>query len=129
VGRDDGAEAGEFSAIFYQTSLFELISEDHFWLSDTPFEPSKFPGAGSIRICTVGRFRHIAQNLNFTLMDTHLDDQSEDQRKLGASLLLRRARFEAATRNSPVILAGDFNRYDATSLVLLKAKNVLTKTF
>ncbi|KAF8880076.1 Endonuclease/exonuclease/phosphatase [Infundibulicybe gibba] len=109
VGRDDGVEAGEFSPIFYKKSELTLISNDSFWLSNTPFEPSKFPGAGSVRICTAAHFEVTATQKRFTLLNTHLDDQSDAQRRLGASLLLQRAHFEAATTNAPVIMTGDFN--------------------
>ena len=47
---------------------------------------------------------------NFTVLNTHLDDQSDDQRRLAASLLLTRARFEAVTTGEPVFITGDFNR-------------------
>ncbi|KAF8886178.1 DNase I-like protein [Infundibulicybe gibba] len=97
VGRDDGVEAGEFSPIFYKKSELKLISNDSFWLSNTPFEPSKFPGAGSVRICTAAHFETTATRKRFTLLNTHLDDQSDDQRRLGC------------TTNAPVIMTGDFN--------------------
>ncbi|KAK7439789.1 hypothetical protein VKT23_017364 [Stygiomarasmius scandens] len=112
VGRDDGVEAGEFSPIFYRTSSFILRSNSSFWLSNTPFEPSKFPGAGSFRICTVAQLTLTdapGGEKNFTVLNTHLDDQSDDQRRLAASLLLTRARFEAVTTGEPVFITGDFN--------------------
>ncbi|KAK7047844.1 hypothetical protein VNI00_006172 [Paramarasmius palmivorus] len=110
IGRDDGVEAGEFSPIFYKNSSLKLLSNDFFWLSNTPFEPSKFPGAGSFRICTAARFTLTSSSpQNFTILNTHLDDQSDDQRRLAASLLLTRARFEAATTGNPVFITGDFN--------------------
>ncbi|RDB30235.1 hypothetical protein Hypma_007157 [Hypsizygus marmoreus] len=113
VGRDDGIAAGEFSPIFFKNDV-KLISNDSFWLSknrNTPFEPSKFPGAGSFRVCTVAHFSLASGGTqrNFTLLNTHLDDQSDAQRRLGASLLITRARFEAVRTNSPVLITGDFN--------------------
>ncbi|TBU30372.1 Endonuclease/exonuclease/phosphatase [Dichomitus squalens] len=112
VGRDDGVAAGEFSPIFYKKSDIELISNDSFWLSNTPFEPSKYPNAGSFRICTA---THLLLKtgpsgpVRFTYLNTHLDDQSDDERRLAASLMLVRARYEAYTTNGPVIITGDFN--------------------
>ncbi|PFH45842.1 hypothetical protein AMATHDRAFT_157676 [Amanita thiersii Skay4041] len=109
VGRDDGVAAGEFSPVFYNQKTFKLLSNDSFWLSDTPFEPSKFPGAGSFRICTATRFQVLSTGKRFTLLNTHLDDQSDQERRLGASLLLTRARFEAVNTKEPVLITGDFN--------------------
>lgn len=36
VGRDDGKDAGEMTAIFYLKSRFELLDSGTFWLSETP---------------------------------------------------------------------------------------------
>ncbi|RDX39955.1 hypothetical protein OH76DRAFT_1413263 [Lentinus brumalis] len=112
VGRDDGVAAGEFSPIFYKKSDVELVSNDSFWLSNTPFEPSKFPGAGSFRICTATSLvlkSDPAAPIHFTYLNTHLDDQSDDQRRLAASMMLVRARYEAYKTGGPVIITGDFN--------------------
>jgi hypothetical protein len=56
VGRDDGKKAGEYSPIFYNTEIHELISWRYFWLSETPDRPGRGWDATSTRICTVGRF-------------------------------------------------------------------------
>ncbi|KAH9925033.1 Endonuclease/exonuclease/phosphatase [Epithele typhae] len=111
VGRDDGVAAGEFSPVFYKKSAISLISNDTFWLSNTPFDVSKFPGAGSFRICTATHLTLQTGNkpVKFTYLNTHLDDQSDAERRLAASLMLTRARYEAATTGGPVIVTGDFN--------------------
>ena len=71
---------------------------------------SRFPGAGSLRICTAGRFTlKGAKPIDFVLLNTHLDDQSDAQRRLAASMLLVRARYEAFHTKGPVIITGDFN--------------------
>lgn len=77
---------------------------------NTPFEVSRYPGAGSLRICTAARFTLKTPNpVNFSLLNTHLDDRSDSQRRLGASLILQRARYEAWEYDGPVIVTGDFN--------------------
>src|SRR3712207_449169 len=35
VGRDDGKEKGEYSAIFYDTTRLRLLKSETFWLSQT----------------------------------------------------------------------------------------------
>ncbi|KAI0340288.1 hypothetical protein BDW22DRAFT_1334331 [Trametopsis cervina] len=110
VGRDDGKQAGEFSPIFYKKTAVTLLAWDTFWLSNTPFEVSRFPGAGSLRICTAAQFTTVGTHpTRFSLLNTHLDDQSDAQRRLGASLILQRAKFEAFTHGGPVLVTGDFN--------------------
>ncbi|KAI5781270.1 plasminogen-binding protein pgbB [Geopyxis carbonaria] len=104
VGRDDGVDAGEFSAIYFRPSpALKLQSWDTFWLSPTPSVPSRFPGAGSTRTATVARFAAC------TVLCTHWDDQSDAQRRLAASLIRYRAAYEAATTRRPVFVLGDFN--------------------
>ena len=78
---------------------------------NTPFDVSRYPGAGSLRICTAGRFTLKGEKpIDFSLLNTHLDDQSDDQRRLGASLILYRAKYEAWHSNGgPVVITGDFN--------------------
>lgn len=83
-------------------------------LSETPFEPSRFPGAGSTRSATRALFRCRVGNGSgggiITAICTHWDEQSDAQRQLAASLLVQRGAHEAArTRNRPVFILGDFN--------------------
>ena len=62
-----------------------------------------------MRICTTARFLARPLQKQLTILSTHLDHSSDDQRKYGASLLLIRSRYEAATFGGPVLLTGDFN--------------------
>jgi len=39
VGRDDGKEKGEYSAIFYDASKFQVLQSNTFWLSTQPDVP------------------------------------------------------------------------------------------
>lgn len=78
-------------------------------------EPSKYPGAGSYRIANVARFTTGCKT--FTLINTHLDDISDDQRQLGASMILTRAKYEAVQSNGPVFVTGDFNRYSIVGVL------------
>lgn len=75
----------------------------------TPFQVSVYPGAGCTRICTTARFLSQTSSKPLTIINTHLDHLSDEQRKYGASLLLIRGRYEAATSKGPVLLTGDFN--------------------
>lgn len=52
VGRDDGAEAGEFTAIFIDTARYRIGASGTFWLSTTPDRPSVGWDAAMERICT-----------------------------------------------------------------------------
>lgn len=66
----------------------------------------------SFVFCFISMYRHMqvkATGKEFVYLNTHLDDQSDDERILGASLILWRARFEAS-QNRTVLVTGDFNR-------------------
>lgn len=108
VGREDAKTAGEFAPIFYRKSKLKLLEWDTFWLTDTPFDVSKYPDAGSYRIATAARFR-TESDKPLTVINTHLDEQSAAQRKLGLSLILHRAKYESIKTHAPVLLTGDFN--------------------
>ena len=56
VGRDDGAEAGEYSVVFYKRDRFELLDSGHFWLAEDPSRPNKGWDAKYVSICCWGRF-------------------------------------------------------------------------
>ncbi|CCH44437.1 Glucose-repressible alcohol dehydrogenase transcriptional effector [Wickerhamomyces ciferrii] len=107
-GRDDGKEKGEYEAIFYNTNKFKVNDYDTIWLSNSPFQPSQYPGAGSYRTATVAHMESTQGN-KFTLINTHLDDKSDDQRKLGASMLKYIGAYEYVNSDGPVFLTGDFN--------------------
>jgi len=107
VGRDDGMEAGEFMAIYYDTLRLELLSDSTRWLSLTPEVPSKYEGAGCFRTVTVARFRDRQSGKEFAYLNTHLDHVSEDARVRGAQVI----GDIVANRlgELPAIVGGDMN--------------------
>ena len=108
VGRDDGRTAGEYSAILYRTAAFAVDTSGTYWLSPTPEVPgSRAPGAGSIRINTWARLRHLATGRYFYFNSTHWDNVSASARLLGARLIADR--IAARPHRDPVIVACDCN--------------------
>ncbi|KAK2460462.1 hypothetical protein APHAL10511_007509 [Amanita phalloides] len=97
-----------FNPVFYRKNTFKVLSKDSFWLSEDPFRSSKFPGARAARVCTAVRFSSIKSGKEFTVLNTHLDPDEEDQRRLAASMLLARARYAAVT-SGPVFVTGTLN--------------------
>jgi len=108
-GRDDGKEAGEFSAIFYKTDRFELLQHETFVLSLTPqIFGSKSWDAACTRICTWGKFRDRRTRKEFLFANTHLDHVSDLARVESAKMIISRlSRLDAKI---PIILVGDFNQ-------------------
>lgn len=112
VGRDDGKEAGEFMAIYYDTARLEMLADTTRWLSETPEVPSKYEGAGCYRTVTVARFRDRQSGKEFAYLNTHLDHVSDDARMRGAQVIAYTVATELnkeRTGGIPVIVGGDMN--------------------
>lgn len=107
VGRDDGKQAGEFSAIFYRQSRFKLLRDSTFWLSPTPAEISVGWDAAMERICTWAQFKDKVSGQLFFVFNTHFDHRGEKAREESARLLLKQ--IQRLARTAPVVLTGDFN--------------------
>jgi len=108
VGRDDGKEKGEFSAILYRKSRFKLLETKTSWLSETPLSPgSKGWGANFPRIVTWARFRDNLTKKTFLLFNTHFDHESVRSRDESAQILLKQA--QEIPGKLPFIITGDFN--------------------
>ena len=57
VGRDDGKDEGEYSAIFYKKNDLEVVESSTFWLSQTPDKVSMGWDAVCNRVCTYALFQ------------------------------------------------------------------------
>ncbi len=107
VGRDDGAEAGEYAAIFYNKERFEVLENSTFWLSDTPEKPSMGWDAAYIRIVTWAKFKDKETGKIFYYFNTHFDYKGIMARLEEANLLNDKVAEIAG--KTPAIIAGDFN--------------------
>jgi endonuclease/exonuclease/phosphatase family metal-dependent hydrolase len=108
VGRDDGKDSGEYSAIWYEAKKFGLVSQGTFWLSPTPGTPSMGWDAACKRICTYGLFRETDSGKQFWVFNTHFDHIGTVARRNSADLILKKIALLNKSR-LPVILMGDFN--------------------
>lgn len=107
VGRDDGAEKGEYSAILFRTERLHVAEAGTFWFSDTPsVVASKSWGNNITRICSWARFID-RDGRGFYHFNLHLDHQSQPSRE--RSTVLLRARIDTRAVPDPVIVTGDFN--------------------
>ncbi|OYU79646.1 MAG: endonuclease/exonuclease/phosphatase [Flavobacterium sp. BFFFF1] len=107
-GRDDSANQGEFSAIFYNALKFKVLKQSTFWLSETPEKVSKGWDAMFERICTYGLFENIRTKQRFYVFNTHFDHVGEVARSKSAKMIISKINA-INTENVPVILTGDFN--------------------
>lgn len=103
VGRDDGREAGEYSALLVRDKDFVVLEQGVFWLSDTPDVPaSRTWGNKVTRLCTWAKVRRGDRLLR--LACTHWDHETQPAREKSGPLILSRI-----PRDLPWVLMGDFN--------------------
>lgn len=108
VGRTDGKEDGEFSAILFRKSRFRLLETGTFWLSETPDKPGSMGwDAAYPRIVTWARFRDNRSKRTFVHFNTHFDHRGEKARIESAKLILEK--IPAIAGRLPYFLTGDLN--------------------
>jgi endonuclease/exonuclease/phosphatase family metal-dependent hydrolase len=129
VGRDDGKQAGEHSAIFYRRERFALEDHGDFWLSATPEKPSMGWDARCCkRLVTWARLRDKPSGQVFVVLNAHFDHEGVVARRESARLLVERGRALAGAL--PLIVLGDLNStpdsevYATINAALRDARNI-----
>jgi len=108
VGRDDGKDAGEHSAIIYKKDRFLVLDKGDFWFSETPEIPGKgWDATCCNRICSWAKFKDITSGKEFYFFNVHYDHQGREAQRQSSLLLMKKIREIA--KGYPVICTGDFN--------------------
>lgn len=115
VGREDGAEAGEFSAVFFKRDRFTPLESGTFWLSETPEVAGSRGWDGACERVATWVVLRDKSGREFLFINTHLDHVGQVARDEGVSLLMKRIGSLRGER--PVILTGDFNSEPGSSVV------------
>lgn len=107
-GRDDGKEAGEYSAIFWRKDKFRLKTSGTFWLSETPDKPgSKGWDAACNRLVSWVMLTDAENKKLIYVFNTHFDHKGKTAKLESAKLLDQKVKEIA--REIPAIVMGDFN--------------------
>lgn len=113
VGRTDGKIAGEQVPIFHRKNMFELKSQGHFWLSETPHI------AGSIgwdakcpRTVIWKQLQHKDLKQAFIIANTHYDHKGATANKNSAKLI--KQELSSINPSYTTLLCGDFNSSEQT---------------
>ncbi len=106
-GRDDGKEAGEFTAVFYKQDRLLLDNTYTYWLSETPSVPGMGWDAAYRRTATVAILKDSITENSFCIINTHLDNVGVTARIESAKMLRKTA--GKYSPDYPVIITGDFN--------------------
>lgn len=108
VGREDGKEKGEYSALFYKKSRFSVIDAGYFWLSETPdVAGSKGWDGACERIASWAKLKDEKSGKNFLALNTHFDHVGQIARRESMNLIL--SKLAVLADGLPIILMGDFN--------------------
>lgn len=124
VGREDGKQKGEFSAIFYDTKKLAVVKSGTFWLSETPEKPSKGWDAALNRICTWAIFKDKSSKKEFLAMNIHFDHIGNVARVKSSELILKKTK-ELNPKNLPLTLTGDFNLTEDSEPIQILSQNLL----
>ena len=106
VGRDDGVDAGEYSAIFYLKDKYTVADSGTFWLSETPDVPSQGWDAACNRVCTWAVLEDKATGEKYVHLNSHFDHVGVKAREKSVELIVEKAREYA---DVPVVFTADMN--------------------
>jgi endonuclease/exonuclease/phosphatase family metal-dependent hydrolase len=119
-GGDSEKNNSEMNPIFWLKDKYTAIEKNTFWLSETPDEESKYTyvdedgeqaEAGCNRICSYAVLKNNDDAQIYILMNTHLDNASEQARVFGISVIIDKINSLRDEYGSDVniVLTGDFN--------------------
>lgn len=107
VGRDDGADGGEFSPVFFRTDRFSDRGHGTMWLSTTPADTGSVGWDAALpRVATWIRLSDEAGHA-VLVVNTHFDHVGQEARRNSASLIADSV--EAWSEGGAALAIGDFN--------------------
>lgn len=108
LGRDDGKEGGEHSAIFFKKDRFQVLKKGDFWLSETPDKPGLgWDATCCNRICSWVYLLDKQSKKKFYFFNAHFDHQGKIAREESSKLILKKIKEIAG--NEKAIFTADLN--------------------
>lgn len=128
----------EMNSIFWLKDKYTEVEKNTIWLSETPEKESKYTytdsegkpaEAGCNRICTYAVLKDSEGRL-YALMNTHLDNASEEARVFGANVVLSQInKLSEKYSGIYIILTGDFNETaDEEAVKLLSSQLIRSES-
>ncbi|MBD1385035.1 endonuclease/exonuclease/phosphatase family protein [Mucilaginibacter rigui] len=129
VGRDDGKDGGEHSAIFFKKDRFEVLKKGDFWLSEMPDKPGLgWDATCCNRICSWVYLMDKQSKKKFYFFNAHFDHQGKIAREESAKLILKKIKEIAG--NEKALFTGDLNGdHNSTWYKRLAASDYLVDTY
>lgn len=109
IGREDGTDKGEMTAIYWRKDRFEKLDGGHFWLSETPEKVGSMGWDTSLpRMATWVRLKDkVKEGKPILWVNTHFDHRGKVARIESSKLI--RNKLLALGKDCSLILTGDFN--------------------
>lgn len=109
VGRDDGKEGGEQSALFVRKDRFDVVKWGTHWLSENPEEPGSMSwGVHYPRLFTWALLQQKGRDEPLLVVNTHWDHESELSRSNSARIIADWLRTKYPDVQQKIVM-GDFN--------------------
>lgn len=121
-GRSETLE-DEQTAIAYRKSRINLMWMETRWLSETPFCPaSRYPDQSICpRTYTEAVFEEFAAKRVFRVVNTHLDHEGPEARRLGLAQIMDRLEKAEFFPGVPTVITGDMNAEpDSPEMAVMK---------
>ena len=106
VGRDDGDNEGEYSAIFYLKGKYNVVDSGTFWLSETPDKVSFGWDAACRRVCTWVVLQNKETAEKYVHINSHFDHVGISARKNSVDMIVNKAKEYT---DLPVVFTADMN--------------------
>ena len=106
VGRDDGDNEGEYSAIFYLKGKYNVVDSGTFWLSETPDKVSFGWDAACRRVCTWVVLQNKETAEKYVHINSHFDHVGIAARKNSVDMIVNKAKEYT---DLPVVFTADMN--------------------
>lgn len=98
-----------YPCLYVNEKNIRINKSGDIWLSETPYiEGSTSFKSAFPRLCTWIEITHIESNLDYIILNTHLDHVLEETRIEQTNVLIRETEL-INNKNLPIILLGDFN--------------------
>lgn len=122
-GREGEGSNSESAPIFYNSTLYQLLDYEVFWLSPTPNEVSIGWDASFKRVATMGIFLEVMSRDTLIVINTHFDHMGQMAREKSATLLLSKIQA-LKIENQGLILMGDFNSLPSDQPIQILTNNL-----
>ncbi|ALS25858.1 endonuclease/exonuclease/phosphatase [Paenibacillus sp. 32O-W] len=113
----EGGNKGEYTAILYKKSKWNVVNMGHFSLSDKPEQlGARSWNSSHPRMCTWVALKS-QTGTEFAVFNTHLDHISDEAQQKGMELIRERMKKLRDQTGLPVVLTGDFNVYPEHAVI------------